>query len=110
VLTLPNSTISFRVLGEGRWKRGFSAELTERRPGTGDFRGLLSRSLGPMIYVRINVDGGLFSATHCRRDAGDAMGCGCVTVRCACVIGEGTAGTGIRRRANGRVRRSGDEG
>jgi hypothetical protein len=49
-----------------------------------------------MIYVRINVDGGLFSATHCRRDAGDAMGCGCVTVRCACVIGEGTAGTGIR--------------
>lgn len=36
-------------------EEGFSAELTERRPGTGDFRGLLSRSLGPMIYVRINT-------------------------------------------------------
>lgn len=73
-------------------------KVDRKRPGTGDFRGLLLRSLGPMVDVRINVDGGLFSATHCGRGAGDAMDCGCVTVRIAFVIGEESAGKGNSRK------------
>ena len=55
-------------------KRGV-CKVDRKSSGTGDFGGLLLRSLGPRIDVRINADGGLFSATHWRRDAGDAMGC-----------------------------------
>lgn len=68
-------------------KGGF-CRLDRSRPGTGEFRGYVVEILGPIDDAGQNVDDGLFSATHWKRDAGNATECGFVAVRCAFVIGE----------------------